>query len=91
MSVGRFCTIFAIGAAAGAAVALIFAPQSGEKSRRQLKRSFRDAGEFIEDFGQDLGKQANRTYKGAKDALEEAASRMADCVDDLKSKARKLA
>lgn len=91
MSVGRFCMIFGIGATAGAAIALILAPQSGEKTRRQLKRSFRDAGDFVQDFGHDFGKQANRKYKGAKDALEEAASRMTDCVDDLKAKARKLA
>lgn len=90
MCAGRYCMVFALGAAAGAAVALIFAPQAGEKTRRQLKRNFRDASGYVRDVGQDVGKQANRAYKGAKDALEDAASRMTDCVTDLTEKARSI-
>ena len=40
MSAVKFWTVFAIGVAAGAAVGLTYAPQSGVKTRRQLRRGF---------------------------------------------------
>ena len=38
---------FGIGAAAGAAVALLYAPQSGVKTRKQLRKSIVDAGDRL--------------------------------------------
>ena len=49
MSVVRYWAVFSLGVAAGAAAALIYAPQTGEKTRKQLKRNFEDASDYIKD------------------------------------------
>lgn len=38
MSAAKIWIAFSIGVAAGAAVALIYAPQSGARTRRQIRR-----------------------------------------------------
>jgi len=76
MKAARYCAIFFLGAAAGAAVALIYAPQSGEKTRKQLKRNLQDAGDYIKDSSEDIGKNATRAYKKAKNVAGGVASRV---------------
>jgi len=54
---------FLAGAATGAAVALLYAPASGERTRRRIVRTAEDVQEYLEDLGEDLvekgrGKQA---------------------------------
>jgi gas vesicle protein len=73
MNVLKFWAVFTIGVASGAVVALICAPQSGEKTRRQLKRKFEDASDYVKDATETLGEHAERVVKRGKDALEEVA------------------
>src|SRR5690242_21199435 len=47
-------TSFLVGLAVGAGVALLFAPQSGEETRRQLKRRARRAAHVARDAAGDL-------------------------------------
>ncbi len=61
---------FGIGVAAGAAIALIYAPQTGEKTRRQLKRNFEDATEHVQDTFEGLGKHVDRTVRASKEVVE---------------------
>ena len=49
MSTWKFWAAFGVGVAAGAALALIYAPQSGARTRRQIKRAVSDAGDYIKD------------------------------------------
>ncbi len=67
MNVVRYWAVFSLGVAAGAAAALIYAPQTGEKTRKQLKRNFQDATDYIKDTHEDLTKHATRVYKQTKD------------------------
>jgi gas vesicle protein len=90
MSAFRYWVVFSLGVAVGATVALIYAPQSGEKTRKQLKRNFEDASDYIRDTTDDLTKQAKRVYKNTKPIVEDAASKVssvagkvADRVGDL--------
>lgn len=72
MSAGKFFMAFCIGAAAGAAIALIYAPQSGAKTRRQLRRGFEDAGDYIKDTAETIGDQAGKCMKRGKSLVEDA-------------------
>ena len=45
---------FLIGAAAGASVALLYAPQSGDTTRRMLGRKLADGREALEEQGSEL-------------------------------------
>jgi len=69
----KFWAVFTVGVASGAIVALICAPQSGEKTRRQLKRKFEDAGDYLKDAGETLGDHAERVVKRGKDAFGDVA------------------
>jgi len=86
----KFWAVFTIGVAAGAAVALIYAPQTGERTRRQLKRKFEDAGDYLKDATDTLSDHAEKAVKRSKDAWEDvadsagkAANRAVKTVSDL--------
>lgn len=54
---------FALGAVVGGALALLLAPESGEKTRRRLK-----------DGARSLGRNARRTFAEARDTVGTSAS-----------------
>ncbi len=73
MNVLKFWAVFTVGVAAGAVVALIYAPQTGEKTRKQLKRKFEDAGDYIKDASDTLGDHAEKVVKRGKDVWEDVS------------------
>jgi len=81
MNALKFWAVFTVGVAAGAAVALIYAPQTGEKTRKQLKRKLEDAGDYLKDASENLGDYADKAVKRGKDKwddVSEAASKAAN-------------
>ena len=89
----KFWLVFSVGVAAGASVALLYAPQAGTKSRKQLRRKLDDAGDYVQDQyenasgyvkdqASELGKQAGKTYEKTKNV---AANYSSDLVDNLQS------
>jgi len=68
---GKFWTVFAIGVAAGAALALVYAPQSGVRTRRQIRRGIADAGDYLTDTASNLGDTAGKYLKRGKSAMNE--------------------
>ena len=66
MNAIKFWSVFVIGVAAGAGVALIYAPQSGEETRKQLKDKFDDASDYVKDTASDLGARAGKAYSKGK-------------------------
>ncbi len=93
MKTFKFWMVFSVGVAAGAAVALICAPQTGMKTRKQLRRKLDtagdylkdqldDAGEYIKDQASTLGDQATKAYKRGKDVAADASE---DLVDNLQA------
>lgn len=62
---------FGLGVTAGAAIALILAPQSGEKTRRQLKRRLEDATDHLQNKVEEVGDCVGRSiHKGQEVAVE---------------------
>jgi gas vesicle protein len=91
MNVVRYWAVFSLGVAAGAAAALIYAPQTGEKTRKQLKRNFEDATDYIKDTSDDLSKHATRVYKATKGAAGDVASRVSSVAGNVSSAASNIA
>jgi gas vesicle protein len=91
MNAVRYWAVFSLGVAAGAAAALIYAPQTGEKTRKQLKRNLQDATDYIKDTSGDLGKHATRIYKTTKDVASDVASRVSSVANDVGSAASNIA
>jgi gas vesicle protein len=69
MSTWKFWAAFGVGVAAGAALALIYAPQSGARTRRQIKRAVNDAGDMIKDTADTVQDFAGKYLKRSKDAV----------------------
>ncbi len=91
MSVVRYWAVFSLGVAAGPAAALIYAPQTGEKTRKQLKRNLQDASDYIQDTTADLGKHANRVYKKTKDVAGDVVSHVSSVASHVSSAAGSIA
>ncbi len=69
MSTWKFWAAFGVGLAAGAALALIYAPQSGARTRRQIRRTFADAGDIIRDTANDVSDFAGKYLRRGKEAM----------------------
>ena len=80
MNAIKFWAVFAVGVAAGAAVALIYAPQTGERTRKQIKRKLEDASDYIKDAGETLGEHAERVIKRGQDVWEDVADSASSAV-----------
>jgi gas vesicle protein len=77
----KFWAVFTVGVAAGAAVALIYAPQSGEKTRRQLRRGLEDAGDYIKDTAENVGDHAEKYIRRGKDVVGDIAESASNALN----------
>ena len=64
---------FLTGAAIGAAVALLYAPQSGEETRRQLRAKADEGREQLTDSGRELVDRGRDLYEKGRSMADEAA------------------
>jgi gas vesicle protein len=76
--VGTAITFLLIGVGAGALIALLYAPKSGEALRRDIRRKYKDARDAVEDLADE-----------ARDQVEQAMERGADWVEEVGKDARK--
>ena len=80
----KFWAVFAVGVTAGAAVALIYAPQSGEKTRRQLRRGFEDASDYLKDTAETIGDHAEKYVKRGKEVVGDVVESASSAVNAAK-------
>ncbi|HEY1952578.1 MAG TPA: YtxH domain-containing protein [Gemmatimonadaceae bacterium] len=73
-----------IGLALGAGAALLFAPQSGEETRREIKRRARRAQEAAQDFVEDMSGTVADKFNEVRATVEEKIESTLDAVDDKK-------
>jgi gas vesicle protein len=64
---------FVAGAAIGASIALLYAPQSGRETRRYLNKKSRQGREVLEDAGRDLADKGRDLYKKGRGLADDAA------------------
>lgn len=60
---------FLTGAAVGAGLALLFAPQSGKETRKQIKDFSEKLGGEVKDSVEKIGEKAKGFIEGAKDTF----------------------
>jgi gas vesicle protein len=63
---------FAVGAGIGAAVALLFAPKSGEELRGDIADGVNDSVNQVRSTSRDLKRRAQRVVDMAKDQVQDA-------------------
>jgi gas vesicle protein len=81
MSAKNYWLAFGIGVTAGAAIALLYAPQTGVKTRKQLRKGVEDAGDYLEDAANYLKEQAERLSKEAEKAVKRTKGHVDNVVD----------
>jgi gas vesicle protein len=81
MSAKNVWIAFGLGVTAGAAVALLYAPQPGVKTRRQLKKNIDDGVDYLEDAAAYLKEQADYLSKEAEKTIKRAKGQVEDVVD----------
>lgn len=64
---------FLAGAAVGAAIALLFAPQSGTETRQRIKAKANEGRHVINDSGRDLAGRGKDLFEKGKKLADEAA------------------
>lgn len=70
---GNKAVWFMAGIAVGATVALLYAPATGEDTRRQLARRAQKAGDALSDSGGDLLERGREMYERGRKLADEAA------------------
>jgi len=84
MNAVKVWAAFMVGVAAGAAVALLYAPQSGEKTRRQLRRNLEDAGDYIKDTADTIGEHAEKYVKRGRNVVDDVVDSASNAVTAAK-------
>lgn len=72
---------FVVGLAIGAGLALLFAPRTGEETRRDLQRRARKMGDQAQDFVSEVTESVNNTIHAAKDRVEASIDSTRNAVD----------
>ena len=93
MDTFKLWIVFSVGVAAGATVALLVAPQTGVKTRKQIRRKLDDATNYMQDQVDDaseyvksqastLSDQATKAYKSGKSAAADLSDNLAGNLQD---------
>lgn len=72
---------FVIGLAIGAGLALLFAPRTGEETRRDLQRRARKMGDQAQDFVSEVTESVSNTIHAAKDKVDASIDSTRTAVD----------
>ena len=82
MNKGYILFALGIGAALGGGLALLFAPQSGARTRRQIGEAFDEAADQVSTYAEDasdyLKDQANKLSVEAQKTLDQATEKASD-------------
>jgi len=81
MSAKNVWIAFGLGISAGAAVALLYAPQTGVKTRRQLRKNIDDGVDYLEDAAAYLKEQADYLSKEAQKIVKRTKGQVDDVLD----------
>jgi gas vesicle protein len=79
---------FVAGLGIGAAVALLFAPQSGEETRKQIVEKAKDGSDFVASKSREIRKQAEDLVDQGKDLVSKQKARLADVLESGKQTVR---
>ena len=74
---GDRATFFLLGAAIGAAAALLMAPASGARTRRRLVRKGEEVADYLIDAGKDLVERCEELYERSGELVDDAGRELA--------------
>lgn len=78
-----------ISAAAGAAAGILFAPEKGSRTRRELTKRGRDFSDLARDEFEDFLDQMRNSYNSAREQTDELLEKSEETAKELKKKVKK--
>jgi gas vesicle protein len=79
---------FVAGVGIGAAVALLFAPQSGEETRKRIVEKAQEGKDYVASKGREIRKQAEGLADQGRELVNKQKARLADVLESGKQAAR---
>ncbi len=86
---GSVMLAFVLGAVAGAAVALLFAPAAGEETREYLGKRAREGRDRARDAARDATDQGREFYERQRDTVTSAIDRGREAFQQAREEGRK--
>lgn len=74
---GLALAFFLVGAAVGAGIALLVAPQSGRQTRRLLRRQYEDAADYVAGQADAVRERGREIVEDAKEKVAEVREKVA--------------
>ena len=87
---GDRAAFFFLGAAIGAAAALLLAPASGAKTRRKLRRQGEEVADYLISAGRDLVDRCEDLYERGGEVVDYATHELIGKYRDLRESSRQL-
>ena len=81
-NMGSNLVFFLVGAAAGAAIALLYAPQDGETTRRMIGDKASDVKDKATEFGTNVASTARDKWSVASDKITNLVARGQDTANE---------
>ena len=85
---GSVMLAFVLGTVAGAAIALLFAPASGEETRDYLGRKARDGRDRARDGAREAAEQGREFYQRQRDGVTSAIERGREAYQQAREEGR---
>ena len=79
---------FVAGVGIGAAIALLFAPQSGEETRKQIVAKTQEGKDYVASKGREIRKHAEELVDQGKELVNKQKARLADVLESGKQAAK---
>jgi gas vesicle protein len=87
---GYRAAFFLLGAAIGAAVAVLMAPASGARTRRRLRRQGEEIADYLIDSGKELVDKCEDLYERSREVAEDATHELSGKYRALHEYSRQL-
>jgi gas vesicle protein len=87
---GDRAACFLLGAAIGAATALLMAPASGARTRRKLRHQGEEVADYLIDAGRELVNRCEDLYERSGEVVEDATHELSRKYHDLHHYSRQL-